>query len=75
MDRERLIQELQDAAGKVKVLSGLLSICASCKRIRDEQGRWQTLEVYIRDRSTVDFSHALCSECIKRLYPEHKPYS
>jgi hypothetical protein len=50
------------------VLSGLLSICASCKRIRDEQGHWEQLEIYIRDRSTADFSHTCCPECLQKLY-------
>jgi PAS domain S-box-containing protein len=68
-EREQLIAELRDALNKVKVLSGLLSICASCKKIRDEHGHWEALEVYIRDRSEVDFSHALCPECIQKLYP------
>jgi PAS domain S-box-containing protein len=73
VEREQLIAELQDALSKVKVLSGLLSICASCKKIRDERGRWEALEVYIRDRSAVDFSHGLCPECFKKLYPDFTP--
>jgi len=72
-EREKLIAELQDALGEVKVLSGLLSICASCKKIRDERGNWETLEVYIRDRSAADFSHAVCPDCMKKLYPDYKP--
>jgi PAS domain S-box-containing protein len=67
-EREGLIAELQEALSKVKVLSGLLSICAGCKKIRDERGHWEYLEVYIRDRSEADFTHGLCAECIKRLY-------
>ncbi len=69
-ERERLIAELQEALGKVKLLSGLLSICASCKKIRDEQGHWEHLEIYIRNRSAADFSHGLCPECIQKLYPQ-----
>jgi PAS domain S-box-containing protein len=68
VEREQLIRELQQALNNVKVLSGLLSICASCKRIRDEQGHWEQLEIYIRDRSTADFSHTCCPECLQRLY-------
>jgi hypothetical protein len=63
-----LIRELQQALNNVKVLSGLLSICASCKRIRDEQGHWEKLEIYIRDRSAADFSHGCCPECVEKLY-------
>jgi len=71
VEREQLITELQGALDRVKVLSGLLSICASCKKIRDEQGHWETLEVYIRDRSEANFSHGLCPECLKKLYPSY----
>jgi len=69
-ERERLIRELQDALAQVKVLSGLLPICASCKKIRDEHGEWNPVEKYIRDRSDVNFSHGICPECARRLYPE-----
>jgi len=68
IEREHLIHELQQALNNVKELSGLLSICASCKRIRDEQGHWEKLEIYIRDRSAADFSHGCCPECLEKLY-------
>ena len=69
-EREQLLTDLQEALGKVKVLSGLLSIGASCKKIRNEQGQWEGLEVYIRNRSAADFSHGLCPECLQKFYPE-----
>jgi len=69
-ERERLIAELQEALAKVKTLSGLLPICASCKKIRDDKGYWNQIEVYIGDRAEVDFSHGICPDCAKRLYPE-----
>jgi len=69
-ERERLIRDLQEAVGKVRMLSGLLPICASCKKIRDEQDQWQHLETYIRQRSSADFTHGLCPECLRTLYPE-----
>ena len=69
-DRERLIFELQDALGKVKTLTGLLPICSSCKKIRDDRGQWTHVESYIRDRSEAKFTHGICPECAKRLYPE-----
>jgi PAS domain S-box-containing protein len=72
-ERERLIQELQDAMARVKSLSGLLPICASCKKIRDEQGQWHHLELYIRSHSKAEFSHGICPECQLELYPEHTP--
>ncbi|NTV42810.1 MAG: sensor with HAMP domain protein, partial [Syntrophobacteraceae bacterium] len=50
---------------------GLLPICAACKRIRDDNGYWQQIEAYIRDHSQAEFSHAICPECARRLYPDH----
>jgi PAS domain S-box-containing protein len=70
VERERLIAELQEALAKVKTLSGLLPICASCKKIRDDKGYWNQIEVYIGDRAEVDFSHGICPDCAKRLYPD-----
>lgn len=61
--REALILELREALGKVKMLSGLLPICASCKKIRDDQGRWLQVETYVRDRSEAEFTHGICPEC------------
>lgn len=68
-EQERLITELQGALGQVKTLSGLLPICAGCKKIRDGDGDWHQLEVYIRDRTDADFSHGLCPACVQALYP------
>jgi PAS domain S-box-containing protein len=69
-ERERLIRELQEALAQVKVLRGLLPICAACKKIRDEQGQWNSVEKYIHDRTEANFTHSICPECIQRLYPE-----
>jgi two-component system, OmpR family, response regulator VanR len=69
-EKERLIVELQQALAEVKKLSGLLPICASCKRIRDDQGYWQQIEGYISEHSEADFSHGICPKCAKELYPE-----
>lgn len=69
-ERERLIRELQEAAARVKTLSGLLPMCASCRKIRDEQGQWHHLENYVRQHTEADFSHGICPECRRRLYPE-----
>lgn len=70
-EREKLIFELKEALSQVKTLSGLLPICASCKRIRNADGRWEQLEEYISGHSDVDFSHGICPECRKKLYPEY----
>jgi PAS domain S-box-containing protein len=70
-ERENLIAELQDALGNIKTLKGLLPICASCKKIRDDQGYWQQIEAYVSDHSDAEFSHGICPECAQRLYPDH----
>ncbi|HTK95863.1 MAG TPA: cache domain-containing protein [Terriglobales bacterium] len=62
-------EEMQARLGRS--LQGLLPICSSCKKIRDEQGRWNPIETYIRSRSEADFSHGICPECAGRLYPDH----
>ena len=68
--KEELIEELQNALNEVNLLSGFLPICASCKKIRDDQGYWNQIETYIRDHSQAEFSHSICPECAKDLYPE-----
>jgi hypothetical protein len=62
-------RELEEALDKVKILSGYLPICASCKKIRDDKGYWNQIEMYIRDHSEAEFSHGICPECAKKLYP------
>jgi PAS domain S-box-containing protein len=62
-ERERLIHDLQEALGNVKTLRGLLPICAWCKKIRDDEGYWQKLEVYLKGRSEAEFTHSICPEC------------
>ncbi len=69
-ERERLITELKDALARVRVLSGLLPICSSCKKIRDDTGYWSQIEEYIRQHSGAEFSHGICPECAEDLYPE-----
>ena len=71
VERERLIAELQDALADVKLLSGLVPICASCKKIRDDQGYWTQIESYIQDRSDAKFSHSICPDCAAKLYPNY----
>ncbi|OGP96328.1 MAG: hypothetical protein A2157_13960 [Deltaproteobacteria bacterium RBG_16_47_11] len=70
VEREKLIHELQAALNKVKTLSGLVPICASCKKIRDDKGYWNQIESYIEKHSTAEFSHGMCPECSKKLYPQ-----
>jgi PAS domain-containing protein len=69
-ERERLIQELRDALARVKTLNGLLPICAACKKIRNDQGYWASVETYIQERSDAQFTHGLCPDCIPRYFPD-----
>ncbi len=64
------VTDLQEALSKIKILSGFLPICSFCKKIRDDQGYWESLEEYIRNHSEADFSHSLCPECRKKHYPD-----
>lgn len=70
-EREKLVGDLTRALGEVKTLSGLLPICSSCHKIRDDQGYWNILEKYICEHSGAEFTHGICPECIKKLYPEY----
>jgi len=70
-EREKLILELKEALKNVKRLRGMLPICASCKKVRDDHGYWQQVEEYIRNHSDVEFSHGLCPDCLKAIYPEY----
>jgi PAS domain S-box-containing protein len=69
-ERKRVERELREAAEDVRTLRGILPICSSCKKIRDDQGGWSQVEVYVRDRTNAEFSHGLCPDCIEKLYPE-----
>ena len=62
--------KLSQALAEIKTLSGLLPICSKCKKIRDDEGYWQLVEVYIKARADVEFSHGLCPDCAKALYPQ-----
>ena len=70
LNAERVEWELRDTLAHVRVLRGMLPICASCKKVRDDQGYWQQLESYVADHSDAEFSHGICPECAERLYPE-----
>ncbi len=69
----RTIDELQKALAPVRTLGGLLPICSSCTRIRNDEGYWTRIEAYIRDHSEAEFTHGICPECAKQLYPEAAP--
>jgi len=69
-ERDKLISELQQAMSEVKTLSGLLPICSSCKKIRNDEGYWEGIEKFISERSEAEFSHGICPNCRKKLFPE-----
>ncbi len=69
-EREQLIGDLKEALAKVKALSGLLPICAACKGIRNDKGYWMKIEAYLKAHSSAEFTHSICPDCAKRLYPE-----
>jgi PAS domain S-box-containing protein len=69
-EREKLILKLQEAAANIKALSGLLPICAYCKKIRDDQGYWNQVEFYIRRHAEVQFTHGVCPDCARRIVPD-----
>lgn len=68
-ERQRLINELEKALSYIKTLSGLMPICSVCKRIRDHKGYWNQIESYIHEHSEAQFSHSICPDCLKKLYP------
>jgi len=65
------LEELRRALAEIRTLRGIVPICVDCKKIRDDAGFWQQVEVYVRDHSEAEFSHALCPDCLHRLYPEN----
>lgn len=69
-EREELIEQLQVSLETIKTLHGIIPICASCKKIRDDEGYWNQLEAYIRNHTGCEFSHGICPECARKLYPE-----
>ncbi|MBN2656826.1 MAG: response regulator [Spirochaetales bacterium] len=71
--REKLIAELQDAMDSIKTLNGLLPICSHCKKIRDDEGYWNQVETYVSKYTGAEFTHGLCPDCAKELYPKYFP--
>jgi hypothetical protein len=71
LEREKLIADLKTALSEVKTLSGLLPICCSCKKIRDDSGYWRQIEMYVKERSNAEFTHGICPDCAKKLYPDY----
>jgi len=70
IERKKLLGQLEYSKKEIKQLQGFLPICASCKKIRDDNGYWTQVEVYISDHSDTEFSHGICPDCARKLYPE-----
>ena len=71
IERRKVEGELRDALAQVKTLTGLLPICANCKKIRDDNGYWSSVEKYVSDHSEAEFTHGICPECLEKLYPSY----
>jgi PAS domain S-box-containing protein len=69
-EREQLISDLKQAVTEIRTLEGFIPICAGCKKIRDDQGFWEHVENYVARNTEAKFSHGICPDCEKRLYPE-----
>ncbi len=70
LELQQKIKELQDALAKIKTLSGLLPICAWCKKVRDDNGYWQNVEHFLHEHSELDFSHGICPDCLVKNFPQ-----
>ncbi len=68
--REQVVAELQAALVTVKTLRGLIPICAGCRNVRNDEGYWQRLDAYISAHTTMQFTHGLCPNCVRELYPD-----
>ena len=69
-DRENAIKKLEQALSEIKTLRGILPLCSFCKKIRDDKGYWEQVDVYINKHSEADISHSICPECLKKYYPD-----
>lgn len=70
IERDNALLELEKALSEIKVLRGILPICSNCKKIRDDEGYWNRIEQYIMEHSEAEFTHSICPDCTKKLYPE-----
>jgi len=72
LEMDLIIYKLKGALNEIKTLSGLIPICANCKKIRDDKGYWQQVEQYVKKYSGAEFSHSICPDCVGDLYAEFK---
>jgi hypothetical protein len=69
-EKENIISELQKTLAEVKILRGILPICSFCKKIRNDKGYWDQVEIYVGQHSDAEFSHSICPECVDKHYPK-----
>lgn len=72
-EKEKIIVDLRRALEEIKTLRGILPICSFCKKIRDDQGYWEQVDVYIHKHAEAEFSHSICPDCLEKHYPEPPP--
>ena len=70
-EQRKLIAQLREALENIKTLRGIIPICSSCKKVRDDDGYWEQVESYVRQHSLAQFSHGICPDCAQKLYPEY----
>jgi PAS domain S-box-containing protein len=70
-EQEQLISDLRNALATIKTLKGLIPVCAWCKKVRDDEGYWESIEDYIRNHSDADFTHGICPSCLEAVEKEH----
>ncbi len=71
-EKEEAVMQREEAVADLKILKGYIPICASCKKIRDDDGLWSQMELYISKHSEADFTHGICPDCVKELYPGYE---
>jgi PAS domain S-box-containing protein len=69
-EREELIKKLRESLAEIKTLRGILPLCSFCKKVRDDKGYWERVDIYINKHSEADISHGICPECLKIHYPK-----
>jgi len=71
IERQKLKEQVESSLREIKTLKGLLPICASCKKIRNDEGYWEQIEIYVGNRSDAEFSHGICPDCAVKIYPQY----
>jgi len=70
LKQRKLLRELREALAEVRTLRGIVPICAGCKKIRDDKGYWEQVDVYVREHTHAEFSHGMCPDCLQKYYAD-----